>query len=67
MDYTNPNTQFTFDVNNSLLFKRDAQNFINVLGVQQLNTLENISLLDIFMSADQKRKQTALDEAEPPK
>ena len=50
MDYTSPSTQFTFDVNTSQLFKKDSQNYINVLGINQLNTLENVSLLDIFMS-----------------
>jgi oxalate decarboxylase/phosphoglucose isomerase-like protein (cupin superfamily) len=52
MDYTSPSTQFTFDVNNSTLFKKDNQNYINVLGVNQLNTLENVSLLDIFLSTN---------------
>jgi oxalate decarboxylase/phosphoglucose isomerase-like protein (cupin superfamily) len=52
MDYTLPTTQFTFDVNKSTLFKKDNQNFINVLGINQLNTLENVSLLDIFLSAN---------------
>lgn len=51
MDYTLPTTQFTFDVNKSTLFKKDNQNFINVLGIKQLNTLDNVSLLDIFLSA----------------
>ncbi|REE56295.1 Cupin [Paenibacillus taihuensis] len=50
IDYTSPSVQYTFDVNKSLLFKKDANNYINVLGVQQLNSLENTSLLDIFMS-----------------
>ncbi|MFE4711928.1 cupin domain-containing protein [Paenibacillus sp. NPDC056722] len=50
MDYTSPGTQFTADVNKSPLFKKDDRNFINVLSVQQLNTLENTSLLDIFLS-----------------
>ncbi|PYZ96704.1 cupin [Alteribacter lacisalsi] len=50
MDYTSPDTQFTFDMNQSPLFKKDNENLINVLGVQQLNTLENSSLLDIFLS-----------------
>lgn len=48
-DYTSPSAQFTFDVNTSTLFKKDSQNFINVLGIQQLNTLDNVSLLDIFL------------------
>lgn len=51
IDYTSPATQFTFDVNDSPIFKKDNQNFINVLGIKQLNTLENVSLLDIFLSA----------------
>ena len=50
MDYTSPSTQFSFDVNKSTFVKKDNQNFINVLGVDQLNTLENVSLLDIFLS-----------------
>ncbi|MBK5446001.1 MULTISPECIES: cupin domain-containing protein [unclassified Peribacillus] len=52
MDYTSPSTQFTFDINKSLLVKKDNQNYINVLGVKQLNTLENTSLLDIFLSVN---------------
>ncbi|QDQ02773.1 cupin domain-containing protein [Lysinibacillus fusiformis] len=52
IDYTSPSTQFTFDVNKSPLFKKDNQNFINILGVAQLNTLENVSLLDIFLSTN---------------
>ncbi|WP_151734882.1 cupin domain-containing protein ['Paenibacillus yunnanensis' Narsing Rao et al. 2020] len=50
IDYTSPTTQFSFDVNASTLFKKDAYNYINVLGIKQLNTLENTSLLDIFLS-----------------
>ena len=50
IDYTSPETQFTFDLNDSPTFKKDDQNFINVLGIDQLNTLENISVLDIFLS-----------------
>lgn len=49
MDYTSPDTEFTFDVNTNTLFKKDANNFINLLSVKQLNTLENTSLLDIFL------------------
>ncbi|KAA0560725.1 cupin domain-containing protein [Rossellomorea aquimaris] len=50
MDYTSPEAQFSFDVNKSPLFKKDNQNLINVLGVNQLNTLDNSSLLDIYLS-----------------
>ncbi|CAM5640251.1 hypothetical protein LSPH24S_08450 [Lysinibacillus sphaericus] len=52
IDYTSPSTQFTFDVNTSPLFKKDNQNYINILGTAQLNTLENVSLLDIFLSTN---------------
>lgn len=50
MDYTSPKTQFTYDVNKSPLFIKDNRNYINVLGINQLNTLDNVSLLDIFLS-----------------
>lgn len=49
-DYTSPDTQYQFDINNSPLFVKDQQNYINILGVKQLNTLDNVSLLDIFLS-----------------
>ena len=52
IDYTSPSTQFTFNLNDSPFFRKDSQNAINVLGVQQLNTLQNISLLDIYLSAN---------------
>ena len=50
IDYSSPKAQFTFDVNNNPSFKKDNQNFINELSVNQLNTLKNVSLLDIFLS-----------------
>ncbi|WP_230162755.1 cupin domain-containing protein, partial [Peribacillus simplex] len=52
MDYTSPSTQYFFDVNKSNLMKKDNQNYINVLGIKQLNTLENVSLLDIYLSVN---------------
>ncbi|GIN61933.1 cupin [Robertmurraya siralis] len=52
LDYTSPSLQYTFDVNKSTLFKKDNDNLINILGIRQLNTLENTSLLDIFLSAN---------------
>ncbi|MGG2092279.1 cupin domain-containing protein [Bacillus sp. S13(2024)] len=52
IDYTSPSIQFTQDVSKSNFFTKDAQNYINVLGIQQLNTLDNTSLLDIFLSMD---------------
>ena len=50
LDYTSPTTQFAFDVNQSTLFMKDQYNYINVLGIKQLNTLDHVSLLDIFLS-----------------
>jgi len=50
IDCASPSAQFAFDVNTSPLYRKDPYNFINILGVQQLNTLKNISLLDIFLS-----------------
>jgi quercetin dioxygenase-like cupin family protein len=52
MDYTSPSTQFTFDLTNNPLFIKDNRNYINIMGIQQLNTLENVSLLDIFLSTN---------------
>ena len=52
MDYTSQSTEFFFDINTSPLFRKDNNNYINVLGIQQLNTLKNVSLLDIFLSAN---------------
>ncbi|WP_429844129.1 cupin domain-containing protein [Brevibacillus sp. FIR094] len=49
-DYTSPNTQFTYDMRNNLFFKKDDRNFIDTLGIAQLNTLGNTSLLDIFLT-----------------
>lgn len=50
IDYTSPSTNFTHDLSKSNFFKKDAQNYINVLGIKQLNTLENTSLLNIYLS-----------------
>jgi len=50
MDYKSPSAQFFDDVNNNLLFQKDQQNYINILSTEQLNTLDNVSLLDIFLS-----------------
>lgn len=52
IDYTAPSTQFTFDVNKNTFFEKDDENYINELGVQQLNTLKNVSILDIHLSCD---------------
>ncbi|MFD2333569.1 cupin domain-containing protein [Cohnella sp. GCM10020058] len=51
MDFTSPNVQFAYDVNQNRTFTKDSSNYINALGIQQLNTLGNASLLDIYLSA----------------
>lgn len=50
MDFTSPNTQFFYDVSKNRAFTKNSENYINSLGIQQLNTLGNVSLLDIFMT-----------------
>ncbi len=50
MDYTAPTVQFFSDVNKNRLFTGDNQNVINSLGRNLLNTLGNVSLLDIYLS-----------------
>lgn len=50
MDFTSPNVQYFYDLKNNRTFTKDANNFINALGIQQLNTLGNVSLLDIYLS-----------------
>ncbi|HEY2491912.1 MAG TPA: cupin domain-containing protein [Paenibacillus sp.] len=50
MDYTKPDVQYFFDVNKNRLKTRNAENFINRLGRENLNTLGDVSLLDIYLS-----------------
>jgi quercetin dioxygenase-like cupin family protein len=50
MNYTSPEVQYFFDVNQNRLFTRNDCNFINRLGRDNLNTLGNNSLLDIYLS-----------------
>lgn len=50
MDFTSPSVQFSYDLRNNPMFKKDSRNFINALSVMQLNTLGNVSLLDIYLS-----------------
>ena len=50
LDYTSPSVQFTSDLNKNNAFVKDQHNFINQLSVHQLNSLDNLSLLDIYLS-----------------
>ena len=46
------NGKFTYDLSDNLIFKKNEQNYIDALGIQQLNTIGNIYFLDIFLSKD---------------
>ncbi|RUT36559.1 cupin domain-containing protein [Paenibacillus zeisoli] len=50
MDFTSPNVQYTYDLSSNPFFKKDSNNYINSLSINQLNTLGNVSLLDIYLS-----------------
>ncbi|MNC33168.1 Cupin [compost metagenome] len=50
MDFTSPDVQYTYDLRNNRMFAKDSGNVIYALGVQQLNTLGNVSLLDIYLT-----------------
>lgn len=50
MDFTSPSVQFFYDLSNNPSFRKDPRNYINELSVNQLNTLGNTSLLDIYLS-----------------
>ncbi len=43
---------YAADVNKSPFFKKDDQNYINILSSKQINTLQNTSMLDIYLSKD---------------
>jgi len=49
-EYTRSDLQFFFDVNKNRLNTRNRENYINRLGRDNLNTLGNNSLLDIYLS-----------------
>jgi quercetin dioxygenase-like cupin family protein len=50
LDFTNPDLKFTYDLRNNLMFKKNNRNYINALGIDQLNTIGNVFLLDVFLS-----------------
>lgn len=46
------NGEFIFDLSSNNIFTKDDENYINGLGIQQLNTIGEIYFLDIFLSKD---------------
>jgi len=53
MDYAKGDAHYFIDVNKNRLFTRNNQNYINRLGRDVLNTLGNVSLLEIYLSRGQ--------------
>ncbi|WP_432353077.1 cupin domain-containing protein [Sporosarcina sp. A2] len=51
---TNEGTGLNYflDVNNNPFFVKNSKNFINIVSSQQLNSLQDVSMLDIFLSKD---------------
>ncbi|GAA0373943.1 cupin domain-containing protein [Bacillus horti] len=48
--FTSSNVQYFADLNQNRLVTRNSENYINRLGKDILNTLGNVSLLDIYLS-----------------
>lgn len=48
--YKRPDLQYFFDLSNNRIATRNADNYINQLGRDNLNTLGNVSMLDIYLS-----------------
>lgn len=51
LDYTNPKLRYSHDMKQSRFFTKDQENYINVLGIEQLLTIGDVFLLDVFLSA----------------
>lgn len=45
-------SRFFADSTSHPFFRQDAENYITIISVQQVNTLDNLSMLDIFLSKD---------------
>lgn len=50
MDFTANDLQFKANMQDHLLFKKNDANYVNELGIEQLNTIGNMTLLDIYLS-----------------
>ena len=51
IDYKDPNLHYSYDLAQSRFFTKNKENYINVLGIEQLRTIGNVFLLDVFLSA----------------
>lgn len=52
IDYKDPNLQYSLDVARSRFFTKNQNNYINVASQEQLKTMGNVFLLDVFLSAN---------------
>lgn len=50
LDFKDPDLKFTYDLRKNPMFKKNNRNYIDSLGIDQLNTIGNVFLLDVFMS-----------------
>lgn len=50
MDYKDPDLHYSYDLGQSRFFTKNQDNYINVLGKEQLPTIGNVFLLDVFLS-----------------
>src|SRR5699024_2930255 len=50
MDLSAGDSQFKARMEDNVLFKKDDKNELCYLGIKQLNTVGNVSLLDIYLS-----------------
>lgn len=51
IDYSDPNLRYSYDLKKSRFFTKNQDNYINVLSSEQLKTIGNVFLLDVFLSA----------------
>lgn len=50
MDFTADDLQFKGNMKDHVLFKKNDANYVYELGIEQLNTIGNMTLLDIYLS-----------------
>lgn len=49
-DHKQMQREFTYNLSDNELFRKDDQNYINALGIDQLKRIGNVFLLDVFLS-----------------
>ncbi|TSB45930.1 cupin domain-containing protein [Alkalicoccobacillus porphyridii] len=52
IDFTSPDVEYFSDISDNNFFTLDENNLINALGRNNLNSLGNVSLLDIYLSRE---------------